>query len=1005
MRRSTRQPAPFIPNDELEAHRIRLEHNLRHSETTIHLSSATESDAESYQSADSLEYPRHNSNPASMNEFPSFDRRVRDHLADEDIPGHGWSYRTGDDYEEGINPYGGESLSTVAHHASAVTLSAGLGGRGARRDISISGAEYDPDRPLNDIIAGVTSKLSVFDTDVSRSKRITLENITNDPLIVEDTAELDQILETGARPSMHSRSVRVASPVTSGSSSHSESDHGQANTTAKGRPKFSDALRDVTLSPKRPRSPQINRSISFSPKQQPVASISRGSQRANAPHVPTPRPGRRSNIFPSYAPSPPQQPDLVLQPPTPSEVSSKFTRMAHGLAKEIEHEKNQLRASTSSKRTERSRSASMPIDNNLFHDGANQATSSGDRANLSRSSAKNRSRIQLPDVTGLTNAIESPAKLTAEYYAYRAEDQIRATEKRLLHTLDTVQRKIQQLEEENGISRRRVRELEMELEDCKREVARERTRLIEQEESFHQQQKSVRAKGKARARDLSTDASLLHERYKEVVEEKKALEDLINKLRAHLTRVTSELSSNRELLIELRMLRDVDSNTLRDKGLEITRLRNEVERLAGEVEVLRSVVEEGLRERRAAKEASLEQSSVHDEFSRQEPSMMHLPEEEHDMEEEEEDEDEYDGEDTETEDAAISVTSSSRARAMDRTMRTDHATEGSTNDVRRAQYLDPTEFERISAEIDERRSDRSGSANLSQFSQTRSPVQSPSPRPRRNRPADNSAVYDMSTMARRASSPEPISDPEEELGGFGEHDTAGAFGAGPSTRPREYFEDHEPQPNRRHRNEVEAPFPKIRGEHLERLFFAAPEHDARTCSTCNRNRHESDGHPAPSRNARRTARSTRSRRGSDGDDEGFAEGSEELEQPQAPGRDKGKRRELENINEVRSVAQQEGLPPQTIVARIIRELEDDFTHYKSIYVELADQYKEMDAASNVAKRNTLAKHLREVVDILELKGDQIASLYDLLSFKDKPPVGRGSQKATTSSGKAAQTRT
>lgn len=175
MRRSSKKPAPFIQNDELEHHRIQLEHNLRNSETAIHLSSATESDAESYDSGDdieSLEYPRHNSGPVPYNDFPSFDRRVRDYMADEDPHGHGWSYRTGDDYEEGINPYGGESLSTVAHHASAVTLSAGLAGRGAKRDVSISGAEYDPDRPLNDIIAGVNSKLSVFDTDASRSKRL-----------------------------------------------------------------------------------------------------------------------------------------------------------------------------------------------------------------------------------------------------------------------------------------------------------------------------------------------------------------------------------------------------------------------------------------------------------------------------------------------------------------------------------------------------------------------------------------------------------------------------------------------------------------------------------------------------------------------------------------------------------------------------------------------------------------------------------------------------------------
>jgi Centrosome microtubule-binding domain of Cep57 len=39
----------------------------------------------------------------------------------------------------------------------------------------------------------------------------------------------------------------------------------------------------------------------------------------------------------------------------------------------------------------------------------------------------------------------------------------------------------------------------------------------------------------------------------------------------------------------------------------------------------------------------------------------------------------------------------------------------------------------------------------------------------------------------------------------------------------------------------------------------------------------------------------------------------------------------------------------------------------SVYVELADQYKDMDAVSDVPRRNMLAKHLREVVDILEQK--------------------------------------
>lgn len=95
-------------------------------------------------------------------------------------------------------------------------------------------------------------------------------------------------------------------------------------------------------------------------------------------------------------------------------------------------------------------------------------------------------------------------------------------------TLNNVQSKLQHLEEENGISRRRVRELELELEVCKRDVARERTRVMEREEVIVQQQRDAsgilglrRSKGKSRAKDASMDNEVLHDRYREAVEEKK----------------------------------------------------------------------------------------------------------------------------------------------------------------------------------------------------------------------------------------------------------------------------------------------------------------------------------------------------------------------------------------------------------------------------------------------------------------------------------------------------
>jgi hypothetical protein len=163
MKRHTKSPVLDISirGDQLEHDRIQLEHNLQHTDLSLHLSSHDD---------DTVEYARHNSAPSAFPDFISFEHRSRDNYdADMHSQIHAWSYRTGDD-EDGISPYGGETVSTAAHHASALTLSAGLGGRAGRREISLSGAEYDPDRPLHDMMAAVDPKLSMFDMDPSRSR-------------------------------------------------------------------------------------------------------------------------------------------------------------------------------------------------------------------------------------------------------------------------------------------------------------------------------------------------------------------------------------------------------------------------------------------------------------------------------------------------------------------------------------------------------------------------------------------------------------------------------------------------------------------------------------------------------------------------------------------------------------------------------------------------------------------------------------------------------------------
>ena len=148
-----------IRGDELEQNRIQLEHNLQHTDLSLHLSS-TPDDSD-------VEYPRHNSGPGHFSGFASFDHISRDHFDPDESHHHAWSYRTGDD-ENGINPYEGRTISTAAHHASALTLSAGLAGRGTRRDVSMSGAEYDPDRPLTGIIPGFGTRIPGID-DSARS--------------------------------------------------------------------------------------------------------------------------------------------------------------------------------------------------------------------------------------------------------------------------------------------------------------------------------------------------------------------------------------------------------------------------------------------------------------------------------------------------------------------------------------------------------------------------------------------------------------------------------------------------------------------------------------------------------------------------------------------------------------------------------------------------------------------------------------------------------------------
>jgi len=408
-----------------------------------------------------------------------------------------------------------------------------------------------------------------------------------------------------------------------------------------------------------------------------------------------------------------------------------------------------------------------------------------------------------------------------------------------------------------------------------------------------------------------------------------ALEALIVTLRAHLTRLTEELSSHQHFLTELRSLRESDSRALKDKSIEVDKLREQVERLAGEVEVLRGVVEEGLKERRLVREqhsqshVSGEDAAVQDHSESREAEVSDGDVEENDpvtMESE--------GEDDRERPLSPPLVSASRRNGSfhNQTMRTDYATLGSSNLVGTTTrpFIDCETLERISIEVEERRSDHSGPALSPPRSQQHSHSRSPSSIHSRPLSPNTEGMSgpispSLSGPAKGTSDPPPSS----RL---------------PASTPAQIRGEHHPNRALPLEQGVETPFPQIRGRHLERLFFSAPEHNVKTCTMCCRRRP-----PGPPSAEAQTAFwftkkepdfRPRVQNACADDDEGFVEGSEADHDHLPPSaKSKGKQRQQMEFATGPSLRKQRPetgiLPPQTVLARVLRELEDDFTHYKA----------------------------------------------------------------------------
>ncbi|KAF8648981.1 hypothetical protein AX16_006095 [Volvariella volvacea WC 439] len=1188
MRRQQRQPVldfnipgDNIPGDELERSRIQLENNLQQTELSLRASSTTEDDEDDlhyrrhphrarsthyttgqgqtrhragsssslgrpkltshqssyHNSSSSIEYGRHNSEPELFHDFGSFTGRSRDHHDpyDHSIDPHGnsqqgWSYHPTDDDVGAGNA--GETMSTAAHHASQLTLSAGLTGRVGRREPSLSGAEYDPDRPVQDMIAGVNSKFSLFDIDSSRSRQSTVGGLSLAPVVIDvdsDNAdELDRVLQSGLAPppaTSLGRTTRLRSSHSSSSSSDTESlsdiNHSantQANThanaaiaataspnvsnlnmnTSINRPKLSDAMRRVSFSPVRQRGSPAAAADAVKEgrtRYNPTSPLSRHVLKAGSDATLGATRGRRGSG--GSAASGGAGAGAPLNPP----AQTRFSKTVRAVSQDGEAELD---------RFDRERER----DRNLFHDAQNSPRLPGPSAKQPtprKSSLKNanrpgyvpatanptnlnaHSKVFLPDVTGLTNVIDSPMKFGGEYMGYKGDAGMRESEGRLVRTLNAVQSKLLRLEEENSISRRKVTELERELDDCKREMSRERRG--EREESLASIRRAdlggpsrksggnVKGKGKAVGGGgvfgrVGWDEGRSSDRFDEFNLEKKALEELIYELRSHLSRLSVELSSHQQLLSELRRLRDLDVGKLQEKSEEIAMLKSQVEKLEGEVEVLRTTVEEGI-QRVRERSVSLDGPLIGDDHARQREEGAAAAagaaehEHEHEQEEEEEhqqgmpDEDSYEYKAIPERQIVQQIgefddppTPRRHVPAADQTHQATlggdtipaivtstpvHDDESDEDVVRPAgaRQGGRNEGDDNSRQLNASVLDRVSLSLTRSFSSSEDEddggADSPTPPPTRIGQAHGLRRHHH----RRGSGS------GDANAGKGKGQTRSGSGAGAGAGG----ERNEP---------VEQPFPQIRGKHLEELFFSAPEHNEENCRVCRRGRRNNYGTSAivdahddshPRRKASKAGEANLKARGlklgagnvvleNEGDVSAVGAGkllpsSREREywrnleearragpsRPRARGYhdvdDEGEETEREDKGDAEDEGFAEGdgyahrrsagkskpgdgmlemeQPPQTMVQNVIEELQDDLVHYKSIFIELTDQYKLMDPVSDVRRRNVLAQHIKEVIDILEQKANQIAALTKLLKYQDQAPPSWNNVKRTASS--------
>ncbi|KAL8278239.1 hypothetical protein RQP46_009412 [Phenoliferia psychrophenolica] len=509
--------------------------------------------------------------------------------------------------------------------------------------------------------------------------------------------------------------------------------------------------------------------------------------------------------------------------------------------------------------------------------------------NNSRQTPSDATRMRLPDVTGITDGLRSPLKSRGHYTVAPGAT---ATDEAVINgALGQLKDRLAKLERENSMSAARVRELETRLRDEEHEAA---------------------MREPVAARDAGDDWEA---KLREEQDRRQGLEDLVTRLRSQVANLAHSLKSQAESINDLRAHRPatpVPSHALED---EVASLRTGLDGLGAEVEAVRSVVDELVREREA--QAASDWEREEDERRRsmeraRAPEPEGLARREHDR-------------------SRRSPAPSLNEGGFRRSKRDESVLE------------DP---------------DRTPRANRTHGVGRRTGPGTPQTEKSFHSLEEIEALrQSILAEAARSSSPRPHKQhntaPQEEHESY----DAARQSAAAYSKPKE-SRQHK-APSHHHDDDYRTDQESQLDERAERIFESVRNMNssADLCTVCRRRRRSGVPDRAFGSAPPKMQRAQRS-------EQEYEAESEEGNAWDAP---------------PAFVPQQKSRKERQATAdSTLKILEDDFKAHMRIFVELAAEYRGMSPRADGEKRRVLGEHLRESMDTLDLKAQRIRDTHDLI---------------------------